>query len=306
MAVAAIHLLLLGAVTNAIVVWSARFTAAVLRTPVPAHRRAEAARLALLNAGGAADLPWVGVAGAGAVFAASAAHLAWLARQVRTALPARFAVTAHYYLAASIALLTGVPVGAWMLVTDDALRPRLLLFHAHVNLLGWVTFTVLGTLLTLWPTVLRTRMVDGAARAARTALPTAVTGLALPGAGVLAWWPVLAAAGLAVFAAAALRTAATAARTAGQRPPSSFATWSIAAAGGWLLIALCVDAWALLRAGSPAAAADRFGAVLVPLLAGFAAQVLIGALRDPERPRPRPAARRHAEPHFRRVSARTR
>ena len=280
-----VHLLLLGAVTNAIVVWSAHFTTAVLRTPAPPRRRADALRLAVLNAGiaavltgGVADLPWLGVAGAGAVFAAIAAHLAWLARQVRAALPARFTVTAHYYLAATLALLTGVPVGAWMLVVDDDLRPRLLLFHAHVNLLGWVALTVLGTLLTLWPTVLRTRMLDGAARTARTALPTAVTGLALLGAGVLAWWPVLAAAGLAVFAAAALLTAGTAARTAGQRPPASFATWSIAAAGGWLLVALGVDAWTLLHAASPAAAADRFGAVLVPLLAGFVAQVLIGAL----------------------------
>ncbi|GAA1535011.1 hypothetical protein GCM10009827_061540 [Dactylosporangium maewongense] len=280
-----IHLLLLGAVTNAVVVWSAHFTAAVLRIPAPPRRRAEAVRLAVLNAGvvavlaaGVADLPWVGVAGAGAVFAAVATHLAWLARQVRTALPARFAVTAHYYLAASVALLTGVPAGAWMLVVDDDTRPRLLLFHAHVNLLGWVTLTVLGTLLTLWPTVLRTRMADGAARAARTALPTAVTGLALLAVGVLAWWPVLAAGGLAVIAAAVLITAAPAVHTAGQRPPASFATWSIAAAGGWLLVALGVDAWTLLSSATPAAAADRFGAVLVPLLAGFAAQVLLGAL----------------------------
>src|SRR5262245_2840312 len=36
----AIHMLLLGAVTNAIVVWSAHFTAAVLRVPTPLNRRA--------------------------------------------------------------------------------------------------------------------------------------------------------------------------------------------------------------------------------------------------------------------------
>ena len=62
-------------------------------------------------------------------------------------------MTVHYYIAASVALLTGVPVGAWMLVVDDSARPRLVLFHAHVNLLGWVALTVLGTVLTLWPTV---------------------------------------------------------------------------------------------------------------------------------------------------------
>ncbi|MFJ6955804.1 hypothetical protein ACISRB_30750, partial [Micromonospora aurantiaca] len=47
----AIHLLLLGAVSNAVVVWSAHFAAAVLRAPAPDRRRAEAARLAALNVG---------------------------------------------------------------------------------------------------------------------------------------------------------------------------------------------------------------------------------------------------------------
>jgi hypothetical protein len=140
----AIHLLLLGAVTNAIVVWSAHFTTAVLRAPAPADRRGEAFRLAVLNAGvvgvlagGATDQPWPGVVGAGLVFAAVLAHLRWLGARLRVALPARFAVTVHYYVAAAAALLVGVPVGAWMLVVDDDSRPRLLLFHAHVNLLGW-------------------------------------------------------------------------------------------------------------------------------------------------------------------------
>ena len=47
----AIHLLLLGAATNAIMVWSAHFTTAVLRCPAPAHRRGEAIRLTVLNVG---------------------------------------------------------------------------------------------------------------------------------------------------------------------------------------------------------------------------------------------------------------
>jgi hypothetical protein len=282
----AVHMLLLGAVTNAIVVWSAHFTSAVLRVPPPRTGGGEAGRLAVLNlgvvavlAGGGAGLPWLGVGGAAAVFAAVAAHLAWLSARLRAALPARFGVTVGYYLAAAAALLCGIPVGAWMLVVDDAARPRLLLFHAHVNLLGWVALTVLGTVLTLWPTVLRTRMVDGAVPAARVALPVAAGGLVLLGAGLLAWWPPLAVAGLAGSAAAVMIVGVPAVRTARVRPPSSFAAWSIAAAGGWLLVALAVDAWTLLSAGGdPAVAADRFGAVLVPLLAGFAGQVLIGAL----------------------------
>lgn len=281
----AIHLLLLGAATNAILVWSAHFAAAVLRAPAATSRTTEGTRLALLNAGvltvlvgGAADLPWPAVAGACLIFAAVMAHLVALAGQLRAALPARFAVTVHYYLAAGLALLAGVPVGAWMLVTDDGFRPRLILFHAHVNLLGWITLTVLGTVLTFWPTVLRTRMADGAARAAADALPLAACGLGLLGVGVLAWWPVLAAGGVGLVALAVLVTARPAVLAARGRPPSSFAAWSIAAAGGWLLVALGVDAWTLVAAAGPDDAAARFDAVLVPLLAGFVGQILIGAL----------------------------
>ncbi len=280
-----IHLLLLGAVTNAILIWGAHFTAAVLRTPAPATRRGEALRLALLNtgvlgvlAGGSVGPSWLGVAGAALVFTAVAAHLCVLAVRLRRALPARFAITVHYYLAAGIALLAGVPAGAWMLLVDDTHRPRLLLFHAHVNVLGFVTLTVLGTLLTLWPTVLHTRMADAAPRAAARALPLALTGLCLLAAGCLAWWPLLAAAGLACVAAAVLVTAVPVVATARQRPPASFATWSIATALAWLLVALVWDGAVLLTARTAGVAADRFDTLLLPLGGGFVAQVLLGAL----------------------------
>jgi hypothetical protein len=270
----AIHLLLLGAATNAILIWGAHFTAAVLRVPAPPHRRAETVQLVLLNCGIVLVLTGGhrGVAGAALVFAAIAAHLWWLVTCLRTALPSRLAVTVHYYAAAAVALLTGIPAGAWMLVTDDAFRPRLVLFHAHVNLLGWIMLTVLGTLLTFWPTVLRTRMDPKAVAAARAALPAAITGIVALAAGVLAGWPAVAVAGLAVFAAAVVVALLPAARAARTRPPGSFAAWSIAAGAGWLLIALAVDAHNLLT-GS-----DNFANVLVPLLAGSVAQIVTGAL----------------------------
>ncbi len=286
----AVHLLLLGAASNAILVWSAHFTAAVLRVPPPPHRRGEVLRLAVLNVGTVAVLvgatvptlgpvpgPWLGVAGAAAVAGAVGAHLWWLVAQVRAALPAPYAVTVHYYLAAAGALLVGVPVGAWMLV-DSAARPRLLLLHVHVNLLGWIALTVLGTLLTLWPTVLRTRMAPDAVTAANRALPVAVAGLALLGAAVLGWWPALAVGGLALFVVAVALVAVPAVRAARGRPPASFAAWSIAAAAAWLLVALAVDAVVLATAGDPGTAVDRSGLMLVPLLVGFVGQVLVGSL----------------------------
>lgn len=278
-----IHLLLLGAATNAILVWSTHFAGAVLRAPVPAARRGEAARLVLLNAGvigvlvaGTTGPSWLAVPTSALVFAAVAAHLAALAVRLHRALPAPLAVTVHYYLIAAVALLVGIPAGGWMLAAGGT--AGLHLFHAHVNVLGWISLTVLGTVLTLWPTVLRTRIAPGAVRAARVALPLATAGLLAVGVGVLGWWPGVTAAGLALFATAVGTITVPAVRAARARPPSSFAAWSIAAALGWLVVALVIDAGVLLAAGSAGEAAARFGVVLVPLLAGFVAQVLIGAL----------------------------
>lgn len=280
-----LHLLLLGAVTNAIVVWSAHFTATILRAPAAQRRLPEAARLAALNvgvvavlAGGSAGPAWLGVAGAGVVFAAITAHLAALAALARRALPARFVVVVWYYLAAGIALLTGIPAGAWMLTVPDHQRARILLFHAQVNVLGWVTLTVLGTLVTLWPTVLRAQVAQGATRDARRGLIACSAGLLLLASGAALWLRPLIALGLAGFAAGvavSLRPAVTALR---QRPPVTFAGLSMAAGSCWLLVTLGWDAWALLSAPGPAAAADHFDLLAVALAVGFASQVMMGAL----------------------------
>jgi nitrite reductase (NO-forming) len=279
-----IHLLLLGAATNAIVIWSTHFANAVLRVPPPQNRHGQTLRLTALNlgvvavlAGGMGGVAWhpLAVAGAGLVFAAVLAHLLVLAGRLRRALSPPLAVTVHYYLAAGAALLVGIPAGAWMLVVDD--RAPVLLFHAHVNVLGWITLTVLGTLLTLWPTVLRTRMPGGAVRWVTRALPLAGAGLVLLGVGLLAWWPTVVP-GVVMFAGAVAVSIVPAMAAARRSPPSSFAAWSIVAAIGWLFVALGVDTIVLIRAQDPASAVAGFGAVLVPLLAGFVAQVLIGSL----------------------------
>lgn len=284
-----VHLLLLGGATNAIVVWSNHFAVAVLRSSPPRSRRWEATRLITLNAGVVAVLvggvvgrtddgwwSWVAVAGAGLVFVAVLGHLLTLASRLRRALPAPFTVSVYYYVAAAVALLVGIPVGAWMLL--DGGNARLHLFHAHVNVLGWVTLTILGALLTLWPAIVHTRMAEGTARASARALPAALTGLTLLGVGLLAWWRPVAVVGLGLFGAAVVVSAVPHVVAARRKAPSSFAAWSVAAALGWLTIALVVDAATLLTSPDPGLAVGRFGSVLAPLLVGFVAQTLIGAL----------------------------
>ncbi|MFE9094278.1 multicopper oxidase domain-containing protein [Streptomyces sp. NPDC007264] len=282
-----VHLLLLGAVSNAVVIWSGHFAASVLRLP-EAHRGAPAVlRLACLNAGAVAVVggmltgTWPAVlAGGTAVAAAVLAHAVWLVRLLRRALPSRFAMTVRYYVAASALLPVGAGLGVLMArgSLSGTGHARVLLAHELINLLGWVGLTVAGTLITLWPTMLRTRVADGAERAGRTALPVLLGGLGAAVAAALLAPPPLAAAGVAGYAAGLVVAGLPWVREARAKAPYSFATWSVVAGGGWLLGALAVLVWILLTAPTWPEVADRVPALTAPLAAGWIAQVLLGAL----------------------------
>ncbi|MFL6249575.1 MAG: hypothetical protein ACJ75N_03425 [Actinomycetes bacterium] len=206
----ALHLVLLGAVTNAIVVWSEHFAAALLRTP-PAPEGAATARALALNLGIVAVLTGVHVgrsalaaAGAGLAGVVVLGHGLALATRIGQALPARLAGTVWFYVAAGAALLAGMGLGLWLAGgvagSVDAYR-ALRLAHVHLNVLGWVGLAVVGTQFTLWPTVLRTRMVPGLERAIRWSLPPLAAGLAVAAAGLAGQRRVVATAGLATYAA---------------------------------------------------------------------------------------------------------
>ncbi|MFH0245464.1 multicopper oxidase domain-containing protein [Streptomyces sp. HK10] len=281
------HLLLLGAVSNAIVIWSGHFAASVLRLP-EANRGAPAVwRLVCLNAGAAAVIggmaagvwPAVLVGGA-AVAGAVAAHAVWLVRLMRRALPGRFTMTVRYYMAAACLLPAGAVLGVVMARGDlsGGLHARLLTAHELVNLLGWVGLTVAGTLITLWPTMLRTKVADGAERAGRRALPVLLGGLGMTVVAVLAGPPPLAAAGAAAYAAGWAVAGVPWTREARVKAPHSFATWSVAAGGVWLLGSLAGLVWILLTSPSWPQAAARVPALTAPLAAGWIAQTLLGAL----------------------------
>ena len=176
-----IHLLLLGAVSHAILVWSRYFTDALLHT-AGADRRGQERRLLLLNGGvvgvvtGVLTGVWpLTLLGATAVGGAVLWHGWTILRRLRAALPSRFGSSVRYYVAAACFLPVGAGLGT-VLARDpaDPWHTRLVVAHASVNLLGWVGLTVVGTLVTLWPTMLRTRIAEGAERAAARALPVLV------------------------------------------------------------------------------------------------------------------------------------
>lgn len=280
-----VHVLLLGAVTNAIVTWTAHFTAAMLHAPNESPRFA-ALRLAGLNVGVLGvltgighGLPAVTVASATVLAATVVAHLTALIRMGRHGLGGRFTAAARFYWAAPLALLCGMAAGSVMGVgADGAWHERVYAAHLSLNLLGWVGLSVLGTLFLLWPTVLGTRMVDGAMRAARRSLPLCAAGLALAVTGMLAGWGPVAAAGLVLYLAGTAVSLVPAVQAWRRRAPERPAALMLAAAAAWLLIALGVQTAAALTAATAGDLAERISSMLPWFLAGFVVQVLIGAL----------------------------
>jgi nitrite reductase (NO-forming) len=280
-----IHVFLLGAVTNAIVTWTEHFATALLRLP-PQPRWWPPARLAALNAGVAAvlggvagGLPWVAVAGAVTVVGVVAWHCGRLVAGARRALGGRFSHVLSWYVCAGAALVAGGTLGGLMVSerAPDAWRPRLEAAHMVANLFGWVGLAVLGTLFTLWPTVLRTKIAEDTGRVARRSLRAAAPGLALAVGGLLGGARWAAAAGLLLYAAAVVFALVPFLRTARRRHPHTAASWTLAAGTAWFAVAVAA-ALVVIVTRPPGEVAEGLGPLVPLVLAGFVGHTLVGAL----------------------------
>ncbi len=281
-----VHLLLLGAASSAILVWSRHFTEAVLRLP-PGRHRADAVRLVLLNAGvlvmaggmvGAAQA--VVFVGAGLALAAAAGHAVSLARSLRSALPSRFRVAAQAYLVATLMLLIGIGLGVLLARggLDAEASARVLLAHAAVNVMGWLGIAILGTLLTLWPTMLRTPLAPGAERAARWAVPLMAGATLLTAAGLLADLRPVAGVGLLAAIVALGLICWPMAHEARSAHPAGFAAWSTLAGSGWLAVGALVLGVGIATSPRLAGIATTGGTLVSIVAVGGVLQVLLGAL----------------------------
>ncbi|MBC7596601.1 MAG: multicopper oxidase domain-containing protein [Kineosporiaceae bacterium] len=282
-----IHLLLLGAVSHSILVWSRYFADALLKTaPRPADRRDQSIRLALLNLGvvvvvaGVLSDAWpVTLAGASAVSLAVLWHGLSLVVQIRRSLPGRFNATVRYYVAAAVLLPVGAGLGTILARgLTDPLHDQLVLAHAAINLLGWIGLTIVGTLVTLWPTMLRTRIADGAERATRRALPVLLVSLLLITGGALTGLRWVAVLGVVGYLLGVVLVARPFLATARNKPPASFATWSVFSGLIWFVGCLIALAIGLATASTWIEAGQRFHWLTPLLAAGAAAQVLLGAM----------------------------
>ena len=284
-----VHVLMLGAVSTAILVWSQHFADTMLRRQAPGGRPLHVARLAahtvgalLVVAGLVTDVWSLVVAGGVLVGAGAVTHATVLVLQGRGALPSRFGRLVRYYVVAAACLPVGVTLGVLMARGGAGTEAygRLYVAHVTLNVLGWVGLTVLGTLVLLWPTVLRTRIEPDADVAARRALPVLTAGILLVVVACTVGWRPLVAAGAAVVLGGVVlvgRHLAAQGRAA-QRGAWGFAAWSLAASVVWFAGSVAAFGARVATAPSWAAAQDAIGGLLLPFVVGFAAQVLLGAL----------------------------
>ena len=281
-----VHLVALGALTHSVMVWSAHFTAALLKTrDDDATRRLADVRLGVLGAGSLLvflGVPtaqwWLAATGATVVSAAVLWHGAVLVRDLRRALPGRFRVCIRYYVAAAACLPIGAGFGAalaWGL--DDRWHAALLVAHTMTMLLGWIGLTVVGTFVTFWPTVLRTRMDDRSERLAKQVLPVLLAAIAVVIGGSLAGLRPVSVAGLVLYAAALGWWGRCLIVPFRKRPPREFASASILAGAVWACVAILATAVHVGRSDDIGLASGY------PMLAslwvvGFLLQLVTGAL----------------------------
>ena len=260
---------------------------ALLRTRATvAERRTQNIRLTLSNLGavlicfGIPTQVWaVTLAGVALLVTAVLWHAVSIFLRSRKSLAGRFGRTVHYYIASAALLTVGAVLGA-IIARGDA--SNLVLAHAVLNVFGWIGVTVAGTLVTLWPTILRTKADDHATTGAVRALPALVAGVLTAAAGFVFELMSVVALGLAAYLAGLLLISVSLWRAARRAAPESFAALSVGAAFVWWIgitaVLLVAAVTAAITGSGHESLSDLFRQAVPYLVAGFAAQVLIGAL----------------------------
>ncbi|WP_167132516.1 multicopper oxidase domain-containing protein [Paramicrobacterium chengjingii] len=282
-----VHVTMLGAVSTAILIWSQHFADTLTRRQAPGGRVSLGIRLglhtlgaALVIAGILSDVMSVILAGALIVAAAALTHATTMILQLRGALASRFGPLVQFYTVSALWLVVGVGIGFWMsqLSADDPLRGRLFVAHVAVNLLGWVGTTVLGTVILFWPTVLHARMRPTDGSRSPLVLTVSMFGIVVVLAGAAADAPPLVAAGAVLWLAALGLVLVEGIRQIMDAARLSYAGLSIGAALCWLAVSVGFLAVGVGTSDGWSMAVDRLAWIVQPFIAGFAVQIVLGAL----------------------------
>lgn len=282
----AIHLFTLGTLTNLILVFTEHFGRTLTRTVTERIRwQMPVANLGILMVlvGLPEDQRWLTGTGAVVVTAVVTTSYVRLRRMRTQAIGARFGWIVRMYErahgafihGAMLGLLMGVGLlsGTWYLAAKWA--------HLHINILGWAGLTLLATLVFFGPTIVRTRIVEGAdARAAAalrlgaTALTVAVLLLLATGVGGTVGTALRLASALTMSVFAwAVTVVCLPVGTAAHRAGPSAPRWPLVAAAVWFPVVAWADV-AVIASGRW----RLLDAVGLAMLLGVLAQVITAVL----------------------------
>jgi nitrite reductase (NO-forming) len=160
-----VHLAMLGAASQAIVGGQLMFSTTLGLTRGPA-RSQTLTQLAILNVGAAlviAGRLWSSTATLGVGAAAFVVAICWVTWQVHTywrrSVNRRFAITGTFYRLAGLSIILGASIGGALGIgafdAESYLEHKTL--HMALNVLGWAGMTIVGTAVTLLPTILHVR-----------------------------------------------------------------------------------------------------------------------------------------------------
>lgn len=281
-----VHLLLLGAVTNAIITWSDHFVSALLWTRPHNHKR-QMIIILLLNisivgvlVAVSADLKWFIIFFALLMIATIIYFLQGISIAIKRSLNRRFIDLLRYYQCAGLFLLIGISLGVIgsFMSHENPMQPRLALAHLHANLLGWVGITVIGTLVTLWPTVLRTPMHERAIRAAVIGLRFMLAGTSVSILAAIEDWQILFGLSLVSYLVGASITLTPAILTMRKKKPDRPGSWMLLTGSIGLGVLLLADIALQFSYKSPEKVLVAIEGHILLLFTLFLFPTLLGAL----------------------------
>ena len=292
-----IHLVTLGVLSNGIFQWSWFFARSLARLSAddPRARRHNTIRILIFNACFLLLFVsmWLGwmvgtVIAATGIAAVAAWHGAEMLSVLRERLASRFVVVVRYYVCSASFFVLAALLASFVTVTMFspsipeamvAMRDRLTLAHALSGVAGWVGLTIGGTVITLGPTILRTRMSpDAVSGGVRVLLPWCLSLILAIAAALLGMMPLVGAGILAVGACAIVGIVYPYAKVLRNKGPREYSAWSFLLGLLWISVGVCALGVAALFVSTPSQL-RALTLMWLPIIgiAGFA-QLFQGAL----------------------------
>ena len=266
-----IHLVTLGVLSNGIFQWSWFFARSLARLSAddPRARRHNTIRVLIFNAFFASLFVsmWLGwmvgtVIAATGIAAVAAWHGAEMLSVLRERLASRFVVVVvRYYVCSASFFVLAALLASFVTVTMFspsipeamvAMRDRLTLAHALSGVAGWVGLTIGGTVITLGPTILRTRMSpDAVSGGVRVLFPWCLSLLLAIAGALLGVMPLVGAGILAVGACAIVGIVYPYAKVLRNKGPREYSAWSFLLGLLWISVGVCALGVASLFVSTP-------------------------------------------------------